>query len=125
MVLDEHRDAGSLGDRYGRRKVFLIGVLWFGAASALCGLAQSTEMLVAARVLQGVGGEAPFAATGYRSAKLPVALNPLIVIAHSLTPIFTKRIGPQSGSGVLVAEGAAFPPRDGDRFGEGGLAEYG
>ncbi|RZS41140.1 EmrB/QacA subfamily drug resistance transporter [Herbihabitans rhizosphaerae] len=48
--------AGSFGDRYGRRKVFTIGVLWFGAASALCGLAQSTEMLVAARVLQGIGG---------------------------------------------------------------------
>jgi EmrB/QacA subfamily drug resistance transporter len=48
--------AGSLGDRYGRRKVFTIGVVWFGASSVLCGLAQSTEMLVAARVLQGVGG---------------------------------------------------------------------
>lgn len=48
--------AGSLGDRYGRRRVFMIGVVWFGAASVLCGLAQSTEMLVAARVLQGIGG---------------------------------------------------------------------
>jgi EmrB/QacA subfamily drug resistance transporter len=48
--------AGSLGDRYGRRKVFTIGVVWFGLASTLCGLAQSTDMLVAARVLQGVGG---------------------------------------------------------------------
>jgi EmrB/QacA subfamily drug resistance transporter len=48
--------AGSLGDRFGRRKVFQAGVVWFGAASVLCGLAQSTEMLVAARVLQGIGG---------------------------------------------------------------------
>ncbi|HVK24095.1 MAG TPA: MFS transporter [Actinokineospora sp.] len=48
--------AGALGDRYGRRRVFLIGVVWFGAASVLCGLAGSTEVLVAARVLQGVGG---------------------------------------------------------------------
>jgi EmrB/QacA subfamily drug resistance transporter len=48
--------AGSLGDRYGRRKVFTIGVVWFGIASVLCGLAQSTWMLVAARVLQGIGG---------------------------------------------------------------------
>ena len=47
---------GSLGDRYGRRKVFLIGVAWFAAASALCGLAPSIEVLVAARALQGVGG---------------------------------------------------------------------
>lgn len=47
---------GSLGDRYGRRRVFLVGVVWFAAASLLCGLAPSTGLLVAARVLQGVGG---------------------------------------------------------------------
>jgi EmrB/QacA subfamily drug resistance transporter len=48
--------AGSLGDRYGRRRVYLLGVAWFGVASVLCGFAQSTEMLVGARVLQGIGG---------------------------------------------------------------------
>ncbi|WP_033442569.1 MFS transporter [Saccharothrix sp. NRRL B-16314] len=48
--------AGSLGDRYGRRRVFVFGVVWFGAASLLCGLAPTTELLVAARVLQGIGG---------------------------------------------------------------------
>jgi len=47
---------GSLGDRYGRRKVFVIGVVWFAAASLLCGVAQDVEQLVAARALQGVGG---------------------------------------------------------------------
>lgn len=47
---------GALGDRYGRRRVFLVGVVWFAATSLLCGLAPSTELLVAARVLQGVGG---------------------------------------------------------------------
>jgi len=47
---------GSLGDRFGRKRVFLIGVGWFAVASLLCGLAQSTEMLVAARGLQGIGG---------------------------------------------------------------------
>jgi EmrB/QacA subfamily drug resistance transporter len=47
---------GSLGDRYGRRRVFLIGVVWFAAASLVCGLAQNTGQLVAARALQGVGG---------------------------------------------------------------------
>ncbi|MGH8794037.1 MAG: MFS transporter [Stackebrandtia sp.] len=46
---------GALGDRYGRRRVFLFGVIWFGAASLLCGLALDTETLVAARFLQGVG----------------------------------------------------------------------
>jgi EmrB/QacA subfamily drug resistance transporter len=47
---------GSLGDRYGRRRVFLIGVAWFAAASLLCGLAQDSGQLVTARALQGVGG---------------------------------------------------------------------
>jgi EmrB/QacA subfamily drug resistance transporter len=47
---------GALGDRYGRRKVFLIGVVWFAAASALCGAAQDVPMLIASRALQGVGG---------------------------------------------------------------------
>ncbi|GAA2626136.1 MFS transporter [Actinomadura fulvescens] len=47
---------GSLGDRYGRRKVFVIGVVWFAVASLLCGAAQDITTLVAARALQGVGG---------------------------------------------------------------------
>jgi EmrB/QacA subfamily drug resistance transporter len=47
---------GSLGDRYGRRRVFVIGVIWFAGSSLLCGLAPSVEVLVAARALQGVGG---------------------------------------------------------------------
>ncbi len=47
---------GSLADRFGRRKVFLIGVAWFAVASLLCGLAPGIGTLVAARTLQGVGG---------------------------------------------------------------------
>jgi EmrB/QacA subfamily drug resistance transporter len=47
---------GSLGDRYGRRRVFCIGVAWFTIASAMCALAPTIDWLVAARVLQGVGG---------------------------------------------------------------------
>jgi len=47
---------GSLGDRYGRRRIFLVGVMWFAVASVLCGAAQDVEMLVVSRALQGVGG---------------------------------------------------------------------
>ena len=47
---------GALGDRYGRRRVFLIGVVWFALASAACGLAPNTAVLIVARGLQGVGG---------------------------------------------------------------------
>ena len=46
---------GALGDRYGRRKVFVIGTVWFAGASLLCGAAPNVEVLVAARILQGVG----------------------------------------------------------------------
>ena len=47
--------AGSLGDKYGRKKIFQIGVIWFALASALCGVAPSAGALIAARALQGVG----------------------------------------------------------------------
>jgi EmrB/QacA subfamily drug resistance transporter len=47
---------GTLGDRYGRRKVFVIGTVWFAVASLLCGIAPNTGMLIVARALQGVGG---------------------------------------------------------------------
>jgi EmrB/QacA subfamily drug resistance transporter len=47
---------GSLGDRFGRRRVFVIGAVWFAVASALCALAPNMESLVAARLLQGIGG---------------------------------------------------------------------
>jgi len=47
---------GSLGDRLGRRRVFVTGVIWFALASAICGLAPTVAVLVAARVLQGMGG---------------------------------------------------------------------
>src|SRR5579871_1189852 len=45
---------GRLGDLYGRRSVFLVGVAGFTIASALCGAAWSPEALIAGRILQGV-----------------------------------------------------------------------
>ncbi len=47
---------GTLGDSYGRRKVFMIGTVWFALASLLCGVAPDVGLLIAARALQGVGG---------------------------------------------------------------------
>lgn len=48
--------AGRLGDLYGQRNLFAIGLAIFTFASALCGFAQDANQLIAARVLQGVGG---------------------------------------------------------------------
>jgi EmrB/QacA subfamily drug resistance transporter len=47
---------GSLGDRYGRRRIFVLGVGLFTAASLLCAVAPNAELLIAARLLQGIGG---------------------------------------------------------------------
>lgn len=47
---------GSLGDRYGRRLIFNIGVVVFALASVGCGLAANIEQLIAARAVQGIGG---------------------------------------------------------------------
>jgi len=46
---------GALGDRFGRRRIFMIGLGIFAAASAGCGLAMSSRWLVAARLVQGIG----------------------------------------------------------------------
>lgn len=47
---------GSFGDRFGRRRVFVVGVVWFALASLLCGLAPNAGVLIGARALQGIGG---------------------------------------------------------------------
>ncbi|MGI8815635.1 MAG: MFS transporter [Pseudonocardia sp.] len=86
---------GALGDRFGRRRVFLIGVVWFAVASALCGLAPNPATLIAARALQGVGG---------------ALLTPgsLALIAASFDPAHRSRaIGAWSGLGGVAG---AFGP---------------
>ncbi len=54
-------NAGSLADRYGRKKLFILGVAIFTLASALCGAAMTSSMLIAARAVQGIGGGIMFA----------------------------------------------------------------
>src|SRR5919112_2683439 len=48
--------AGALADRYGRRRLFVIGLVSFGVVSVLCGIAPSLEFLIVARLLQGAAG---------------------------------------------------------------------
>ncbi|MEU7220989.1 MFS transporter [Nocardia iowensis] len=54
---------GSLADRVGAKRAYLVGLVLFALASLGCGIADSTSNLIAARVLQGIGGAAMFATT--------------------------------------------------------------
>jgi EmrB/QacA subfamily drug resistance transporter len=47
---------GSLGDQFGRRRMFVVGLIAFGVTSALCAVAPTTEFLIGARALQGIAG---------------------------------------------------------------------
>ncbi len=47
---------GSLGDHFGRKRVFMIGVGWFAVASAACAVSTGSSQLIVTRILQGVGG---------------------------------------------------------------------
>lgn len=47
---------GALGDRYGRRKIFMLGVSWFALTSIACAVSPDTSVLIVMRVLQGIGG---------------------------------------------------------------------
>jgi len=87
---------GALGDRFGRRRMFVVGVVWFAVASALCGVAQDVAMLVVARALQGVGG---------------ALLTPgsLAIIQASFHPADRPRaVGAWSGFGGLAVAVAPF-----------------
>jgi EmrB/QacA subfamily drug resistance transporter len=56
MLAAVYLPGGALGDRYGRRPVFLAGVIGFAAASVICGAAPNEGVLIAGRVLQGAAG---------------------------------------------------------------------
>jgi EmrB/QacA subfamily drug resistance transporter len=82
---------GSLGDRFGRRRVFMTGVAWFALSSALCGFAPDIGVLIAARVLQGIGG----------ALMMP---GSLAIIQSSFAPQDRPRaIGAWSGLGGLAS----------------------
>ena len=93
---------GSLGDRLGRRKVFVVGVTWFAAASVLCALAPTIEVLVAAPGLQGIGAAllTPGSLAIISASFVPEDRGPAIGIWSGLAGV-TTAIGPLVG-GWLV-----------------------
>jgi EmrB/QacA subfamily drug resistance transporter len=95
---------GSLGDLFGRRRVFQIGVIWFSVASLLSGLAPNLATLIAARALQGVGGAllTPGSLAIIESAFVPEDRGRAIGTWSGLGGIATA-IGPFAGGWLVTA----------------------
>ncbi|MBD1387368.1 DHA2 family efflux MFS transporter permease subunit [Mucilaginibacter rigui] len=100
---------GSLGDKLGRKKVFMVGILIFIVGSAACGFASSVTTLVMFRMLQGIGG----------ALMIPGSLS---LISSSINPNERgKAIGTWSAFTTVVTMGG---PVLGGAFGDAGLWRY-
>jgi EmrB/QacA subfamily drug resistance transporter len=93
---------GSLGDHYGRKRVFLIGVSLFAAASAWCGLAPDIEHLIAARAVQGIGGALLIPGSlAIISASFPAEKRGRAIGTWSGFSAITTAIGPVLGGWLI------------------------
>jgi EmrB/QacA subfamily drug resistance transporter len=100
--------AGGLADAYGRKRVFLLGVTLFIAASAACGLAGSVAWLIAARVVQAIGAALLTPASlSIVLAAFPQNQRALTVSLWGAVAGFAAAVGPSLGS--LVVETAGWP----------------
>jgi EmrB/QacA subfamily drug resistance transporter len=93
---------GSLGDLYGRRKIFLAGTILFAGASAWCGLAPGIGQLIAARCLQGVGGALLVPGSlALISTSFPAAERGRAIGTWSGSTAMTAAIGPVLGGWLI------------------------
>lgn len=100
--------AGALGDRFGRRRLFLTGIALFTIASLLCGVAPSLPLLVAARALQGIGAALMLAlAVAFVGQTVPDARRGSTMGWLGTMSAVGTTLGPSLG-GVLVAR-AGWP----------------
>jgi EmrB/QacA subfamily drug resistance transporter len=84
---------GRLGDRYGKKRVFLIGITGFVAASAVCGLAVDPTMLIAARLLQG----------GFGALLIPQGFGILLAaLSREQLPRAFSAFGPVMGGSAVL-----------------------
>lgn len=88
--------AGALADRFGRKRIFMSGVLVFGISSLACGLATSAAILIAARFVQGVGGAALLACQ-------------VAVLSHQFRDAPERGMA-FSGWGIVFGTGLGFGP---------------
>lgn len=88
--------AGAIADRFGRRRLFLIGLVVFTASSALCGAASGIEVLVAARVIQGLGASLMFATA--------------LALISQVTPERESRVNALAAYGAAIGASFALGP---------------
>ncbi len=103
--------AGSLSDRYGRKKLFNIGLLGFAAASVACGAANSLNQLILARIFQGIFGAIMLPGSlAILNATFPAAIRGKVVGTWSAFTPITTAIGPLLGGWLVdnVSWRAAF-----------------
>lgn len=94
--------AGGLADTHGRKRVFLVGVALFLAASAACGLAGSVGWLIAARVLQAVGAALLTPASlSIVLAAFPQSKRAVVVSLWGAVGGLAAAVGPSAGSFVI------------------------
>jgi EmrB/QacA subfamily drug resistance transporter len=94
----------AVGERFGRRRTYVAGLVLFTAGSALCALAPSTGVLVAARAIQGVGGAVimPLSLT-ILVAETPVAQRGAVLGAWGATAAIAASTGPVVGGALTSA----------------------
>lgn len=100
--------AGGLADRYGRKRVFLLGVTVFLIASVACGSARNVDHLVAARVLQAVGAATLTPASlALVLAAFPASKRAVVVSAWGAVGALSAAMGP--GIGSMLVEHLGWP----------------
>ncbi|MFP3854482.1 MAG: MFS transporter [Anaerolineales bacterium] len=96
---------GSLGDRYGRKRVFIIGISVFAGASVMAGLSPTSETLILARGFQGIGGALMVPGSlAIISASIPAGERGTAIGTWSAFTTLTTILGPVLG-GVLASAG--------------------
>jgi EmrB/QacA subfamily drug resistance transporter len=96
--------SGSLGDRLGRRRMFVAGISWFAVASAICTIAPNLEVLVAGRVLQGIGGAllTPGSLAILQTSFRPEDRGRVVGVWSGLTSV-AAAVGPFLGGWIIAA----------------------